>query len=78
MLPLDPHARNTLGVGDDYSHAADSFSNWPISLDVVAAAPRERRLLISEAKWGRRKPLSRNLLTNLVQSSQRMPQVIEG
>jgi hypothetical protein len=34
-------------------------------------------MLIGEAKWGR-KPLSRNLLTDLVQRSQRMPQVQEG
>jgi hypothetical protein len=48
-----------------------------VQLDVVAAAPRDKRLLIGEAKWGR-KPLSRNILTDLVQRSQRMPQVDEG
>ena len=48
-----------------------------VQLDVVSAAPREKRLLIGEAKWGR-KPLSRNILTDLVDRSQRMPQVAEG
>jgi uncharacterized protein len=48
-----------------------------VQLDVVAAAPRDKRLLIGEAKWGR-KPLSRNILTDLIQRSQRMPQVAEG
>lgn len=48
-----------------------------VQLDVVAAAPREKRLLIGEAKWGR-KPLSRNILTDLVERSQRMSQVAEG
>lgn len=48
-----------------------------MQLDVVAAAPREKRLLIGEAKWGR-KPLSCSILTDLVQRSQRMPQVSEG
>lgn len=48
-----------------------------VQLDVVAAAPREKRLLIGEAKWSRQ-PLSRGVLTDLVQRSQRMPQVAEG
>ena len=48
-----------------------------VQLDVVAAAPREKRLLIGEVKWGR-KPLSRNILTDLVQRGQRMPQVAGG
>lgn len=48
-----------------------------VQLDVVAAAPREKRLLIGEAKWGRKK-LSRRLLTDLIQRSQRMPQVAGG
>jgi hypothetical protein len=48
-----------------------------VQLDVVAAAPREKRLLIGEAKWGR-KPVSRGILTDLIQRSQRMPQVAEG
>ncbi|NLF63289.1 MAG: ATP-binding protein [Chloroflexi bacterium] len=48
-----------------------------VQLDVVAAAPREKQLLIGEAKWGRG-PLSRNILTDLVQRSQRMPQVAAG
>jgi AAA+ ATPase superfamily predicted ATPase len=47
-----------------------------VQLDMVAAAPREKRLLIGEAKWGR-KPLSRRLLLDLIQRSQRMPQVAE-
>jgi hypothetical protein len=48
-----------------------------VQLDVVAAAPRDRRLLIGEAKWGRDK-LSRRWLPDLVRRSQRMPQVAEG
>jgi len=48
-----------------------------VQLDVVAAAPREKRLLIGEAKWGR-KSLSRHVLIDLIQRSQRMPQVAEG
>ncbi|MFQ5401570.1 MAG: ATP-binding protein [Anaerolineae bacterium] len=48
-----------------------------VQLDVVAAAPREKRLLIGEAKWGRDR-LSRRLLPDLVQRSQRMPQVAKG
>ena len=48
-----------------------------VQLDVVAAAPREKRLLIGEAKWGR-DALSRRLLPDLVKRSQRMPQVVEG
>jgi AAA+ ATPase superfamily predicted ATPase len=48
-----------------------------VQLDVVAAAPRQKRLLIGEAKWGREK-LSRNILTDLIARSQRMPQVAEG
>ena len=48
-----------------------------VQLDVVAAAPREKRLLIGEAKWGRGS-LSRSLLPDLIKRSQRMPQVAEG
>ncbi len=48
-----------------------------VQLDVVAAAPREKRLLIGEAKWGR-DTLSRRLLPDLIKRSQRMPQVAEG
>jgi AAA+ ATPase superfamily predicted ATPase len=48
-----------------------------VQLDVVAAAPRDKRLLIGEAKWGR-DPLSRHLLPDLIKRSQRMPQVAEG
>jgi hypothetical protein len=44
---------------------------------VVAAAPRDKRLLVGEAKWGRDK-LSRRLLPDLVRRSQRMPHVAEG
>lgn len=47
-----------------------------MQLDVVAA-PRQKRLLIGEAKWGRA-PLERQLLTDLKQRSQRMPQVTAG
>jgi hypothetical protein len=48
-----------------------------VQLDVVAAAPREKRLLVGEAKWGRDR-VSRRLLPDLVKRSQRMPQVAEG
>jgi uncharacterized protein len=48
-----------------------------VQLDVVAAAPREKQLLIGEAKWGR-EPLSRHLLPDLIKRSQRMPQVAAG
>lgn len=48
-----------------------------VQLDVVAATPRERKLLIGEAKWGR-DAMSRRVPTDLVQHSQHMPQVAEG
>jgi AAA+ ATPase superfamily predicted ATPase len=48
-----------------------------VQLDVVAAAPREKKLLIGEAKWSQG-TLSRRLLTDLMARSQRMPQVAEG
>jgi hypothetical protein len=48
-----------------------------VQLDVVAAAPRQKKLLIGEAKWGR-ETLSRNILTDLIARSQHMPQVAEG
>ncbi len=48
-----------------------------VQLDVVAALPREKKLFIGEAKWGRGL-LGRRLLTDLIKRSQRMPQVAEG
>jgi len=48
-----------------------------VQLDVVAASPREKRLLVGEAKWGRER-LGRQVLTDLFRRSQRMPQVAEG
>jgi hypothetical protein len=48
-----------------------------VQLDVVAAAPREKRLLIGEVKWGDKK-VGRRILTDLVERSQRMPQVADG
>lgn len=48
-----------------------------VQLDVVAAAPREKRLLIGEAKWSQGS-LPRRLLTDLVNRSQRMPKVTDG
>lgn len=48
-----------------------------VQLDVVAAAPRQKRLLIGEAKWGRQM-LGRSLLPDLIKRSQRMPQVAAG
>ena len=54
-------------------------------LDVVAANRREKQLLVGEAKWGkgivsRRLALSEveGVLTDLVERSRRMPQVVEG
>lgn len=54
-----------------------TYRGQSVQLDVVAAAPRQKRLLVGEAKWGR-DPLGRALLTDLIQRSQRMPQVAEG
>ena len=54
-----------------------TYRGTAVQLDVVAAAPREKRLLIGEAKWGRDR-LGRRLLTDLIQRSRRMPQVTEG
>ncbi len=54
-----------------------TYRGQGIQLDVVAAMPRQKRLFIGEAKWGRG-ALSRNVLTDLVKRSQRMPQVAEG
>ena len=51
--------------------------NKGVQLDVVAAAPREKKLLIGEAKWGRG-TISRHILTDLIERSQRMPQVEAG
>jgi AAA+ ATPase superfamily predicted ATPase len=48
-----------------------------VQLDVVAANRHERRLFIGEAKWGTGL-ISRQVLTDLVRRSQRMPQVNEG
>lgn len=54
-----------------------TYRGQGVQLDVVAAAPRQKKLFIGEAKWGRR-TLSRNVLTDLIKRSQRMPQVAEG
>jgi len=48
-----------------------------VQLDIVAASPRQRRLLIGEAKWGEG-TIARSVLTDLIERSQRMPQVAEG
>jgi AAA+ ATPase superfamily predicted ATPase len=48
-----------------------------VQLNVVAANKRQKQLLIGEAKWGR-EPVSRAILTSLIERSQRMPQVAEG
>jgi hypothetical protein len=48
-----------------------------VQLDVVAAAPRQKRLLIGEAKWGRGRQ-ARRQLTDLVERSRKMPQVAAG
>lgn len=48
-----------------------------VQLDVVAASRRDKRLFIAEAKWGVGS-VPRRILTDLMQRSQRMPQVREG
>lgn len=48
-----------------------------VQLDIVAAAPRQKQLLIGEAKWGVGL-VDLPVLTSLRQHSQRMPQVAEG
>lgn len=48
-----------------------------VQLDVVAATPREKRLLIGEAKWGRSQ-VGKGILLDLIERSQRMPQVADG
>jgi AAA+ ATPase superfamily predicted ATPase len=48
-----------------------------VQLDVVAASRRDKKLFIAEAKWGTG-PISRRVLTDLVQRSARMPQVKQG
>ena len=48
-----------------------------VQLDIVAASRRDKHLLIGEAKWGD-KPVAHDVLTSLVDRSQRMPQVAQG
>ncbi len=48
-----------------------------VQLDVVAVSQRAKRLLIGEAKWTT-EPVAKHVLTDLVERSQRMPQVAEG
>lgn len=48
-----------------------------VQLDVVAASRREKRLFIAETKWGTGS-VSRQILSDLVKRSQRMPQVKAG
>ncbi len=48
-----------------------------VQLDVVAASQRAKRLIIGEAKWTN-DPIPRHILTDLIERSQRMPQVAEG
>ena len=47
-----------------------------VQLDIVAAQPREKCLFIGEAKWGEGQ-IGRNVLTDLITRSQRMPEVSE-
>jgi hypothetical protein len=46
----------------------------PVQLDVVAVNKDQKRLFIGEAKWGRDQ-VGRGILTDLVERSQRMPEV---
>ena len=48
-----------------------------VQLDIVAANKHQKQLLIGEAKWGK-ETVSRSILTDLIQRSQKMPQVAEG
>ena len=48
-----------------------------VQLDVVAANPREKKLFIGEAKWGT-DAISRNILTDMIKRSQRIPQIEQG
>jgi uncharacterized protein len=48
-----------------------------VQLDIVAGSRREKQLFVGEAKWGN-EPVPRNVLTDLIARSQRMPQVAEG
>jgi AAA+ ATPase superfamily predicted ATPase len=48
-----------------------------VQLDVVAANQREKRLLVGEVKWGKG-TVSRRVLTDLIERSQKMPQVEKG
>jgi len=48
-----------------------------VQLDVVAVSRRDKRLFIAEAKWGT-SAVSRQVLTDLVERSRRMPQVSAG
>lgn len=52
-------------------------TDQPVELDIVAASRRAKRLLIGEAKWGD-KPVAEKVLTDLLERSQRMPQVAQG
>ncbi|HZQ08148.1 MAG TPA: ATP-binding protein [Anaerolineae bacterium] len=48
-----------------------------VQLDVVAANVHEKKLFVGEAKWGT-DVVSRNILTDLIKRSRRMPQVEAG
>lgn len=72
------------GVPESLGFAAEKIgAYWSqnrgqgVQLDVVAANPREKKLFIGEAKWGT-DAVSRNILTDLIKRSQRMPQVEQG
>jgi hypothetical protein len=47
-----------------------------VQLDVVAVRSREKRLFIGEAKW-EEGHIARGVLTDLMERSRRMPQVVE-
>lgn len=53
------------------------FIGQGFQLDIVAASPRQKQLLIGEAKWDIGL-VDLPILTSLIQRSQRMPQVAEG
>ncbi len=70
-------------MADDFPFVPEQVGSFwkprgnKVQLDVVAAAPRQKRLLVGECKWGLQ-PVGRSVLTSLVERSQRMPQIAAG
>jgi AAA+ ATPase superfamily predicted ATPase len=62
---------------EDVGSYWQQYRGQGVQLDVVAVNQRQKKLLIGECKWGK-DTISRSILTDLIQRSQRMPQVSEG